>query len=1708
MEQAKKPNSLEYLSSICTESNHFRTKFAIFSSTDVKRSPFVEIFILCLEYLQLVSQIILLSYDFDQVFKYQDDPFFNGILYAAKLINPSQLFPLDNHDGLTTTVLSIVLIIWLLKFVLWAFIFVSLIRNFKIPGIFKPIWRFIFTAQGRVIYFFMTSFWTKVIRNALQDNFNFFGFSKETTIALCAILIIYELGFSAGMIFRYYAIIPNGSLLSSKDNVMDLVCIFHKFSLQLIQMLAYNDTLARGWILVVVNALICFTRDAYFLRTLPLYNYRGLIIQGVLMAVHNSLGLSFFFQVFVYSTGSDTGDFRLAISMGIVLSIVSIQLCRNILRTKLMNLAIMKTETSSKLLIHKIVLIKRLLKTATKPSARNDFHTVLQLYTTTMKTNISSILSIAGGCSSINFSDKEALAKVFIDYLEGLSLKYPKNNYIKLYMASLYAKKLRLYGKSMQIIASFKQENYSTVILNASMLLRRIQKAKVSEYKSKDDAFNLYEYAQSQAKVAQLKLDIIKQAEEQIKVYQELVKDAPNLADILDCSQKSNYYRKCNENKIANMLQTVPESFITPYLLYACYYLELEFSTEECRKYLKVYYRNQAKYEKYFKNEALMEENLYDEKIAFALLSTQKSKIGSFVYYSQSLEKMIGGDANSYLGKTIYDVLTFPITRDFYEETTKKILDTNDTRFFKKHSRGYMQHQDGYMVETDLYMNFHPFINQEFLISLILRKAVNNKEHMMINENGDIEGATKIIGRKLGIRQIRNLTMKEVYNVTQISTELVDINKAFNIVSNPDKFLVKPVVTATTQDNSQAQSPNLQQQQQSPMKIKGRDRKISRAAKNHVAGLAQAQAQAQAQVQTPEVIVPKEMNLPQATRISTLYSTDGGEITLNPVKKENQGAMDASTTNPLVYFCKVSSLQYGALNLRLLTLEESRVTSKKDLIEQQPVKTITLPTSSPRRTRRSPIQPPKFEQNDISSYFVEQEDEKQEGWIDFNKLLKSEESNNRIFFPSSEKDGFFSNRLTSLTTNRQEDVLSPTSFRPLLTTTNFSLRNVITPQRLDTKHLELSNTAYKQQSIGNLPSQENQALENTKPNIELESAADSQKSIAGGQSKVHKLYRAALEVKYYSNTFKILAAIIALFVLIIFFCELSLNLVLNNSGKNLTLKKDILTNAQLRTYYLSNIQSTFRQIWDVGTGRIQISELGLVGKKPIVYIGIVAGFLPTLVATNEKLVESANLLDDNIRNSLFEKDVRVYDTDIDRTGALYMDMTSFQGTVRVIETTFRGIALAKIDVNLTENEYSFILRNAINDIFVKNDEISALFLASSLDQVSSIQSICTKFAITICMLLLGCAAFLVFTIVNNYRSEKENLIAFTKINTTEVGNIMARLSHFKQGLEEDYIDKAIIASLREQQKRFNGNYRWNHKHNEFSRDANHSGILRKHVMYSLRAIFYIAILIGLVAASSAMIIDSLSYFSIKQTQLDFANRMNTRTNLAMITSQELPIGNGTTLIKNVETEIGIFDVINDIILLQTEVTNIIVKSDLVNNPQIQQILYEDGCSLYEDSILQYCTVLYKKGIKPSLIQLLALLESYVVQRKNSFFDGDRSAAALKAIQLQNYDTLVAIKRVLSGGSTTIASIIDSDFEDHLVSYRSRRNMFFAILSVVLLVVFLLVWFTVLRQLKEVHNQFKKVLQTLPSNLILSSFLLKTFLMKSSHGTFDSVKSEL
>ena len=84
------------------------------------------------------------------------------------------------------------------------------------------------------------------------------------------------------------------------------------------------------------------------------------------------------------------------------------------------------------------------------------------------------------------------------------------------------------------------------------------------------------------------------------------------------------------------------------------------------------------------------------------------------------------------------------------------------------------------MVEANLCVKVHPYVNQGLYLSVVLRPVPSTREYLIVKENGDIEGATKYLRRKLAISYLST----ESVNLKLLSPELAKINHTFNLITS------------------------------------------------------------------------------------------------------------------------------------------------------------------------------------------------------------------------------------------------------------------------------------------------------------------------------------------------------------------------------------------------------------------------------------------------------------------------------------------------------------------------------------------------------------------------------------------------------------------------------------------------------------------------------------------------------------------------------------------------------------------------------------------------------------------------------------------------------------------------------------------------------------------------------------------------------------
>jgi len=215
---------------------------------------------------------------------------------------------------------------------------------------------------------------------------------------------------------------------------------------------------------------------------------------------------------------------------------------------------------------------------------------------------------------------------------------------------------------------------------------------------------------------------------------------------------------------------------------------------------------------------------------------------------------------------------------------------------------------------------------------------------------------------------------------------------------------------------------------------------------------------------------------------------------------------------------------------------------------------------------------------------------------------------------------------------------------------------------------------------------------------------------------------------------------------------------------DLQVSKQILRMAEARNNYLGTLDGSARFLWTHAT---RSSNLTDILSKSIIQLG--ALLIVTEITTNS--LETANnalfvltsSLDSQDRERMFDRGIRVFDTNSTSTLGSYINLTGFQATDKILSTTLEALSTAQQNVQQTVPYLTVILRNAMYDTLVKNTAISGSF-KTSLDNKKDYFTtwIMNFFVISLYLVLLAIFGFLDILYLQA-KSESYNFFALTRL---------------------------------------------------------------------------------------------------------------------------------------------------------------------------------------------------------------------------------------------------------------------------------------------------------------------------------------------------------
>jgi len=603
----------------------------------------------------------------------------------------------------------------------------------------------------------------------------------------------------------------------------------------------------------------------------------------------------------------------------------------------------------------------------------------------------------------------------------------------------------------------------------------------------------------------------------------------------------------------------------------------------------------------------------------------------------------------------------------------------------------------------------------------------------------------------------------------------------------------------------------------------------------------------------------------------------------------------------------------------------------------------------------------------------------------------------------------------------------------------------------------------------------------------------------------HKAYKNAVLSKSYPRSFKGLCFAFYLVLIMTFATQLLMKSMSDRTMKDLQVRKDLLKESEERLYKGALIQVNARGILLQFEGSIHAGGLWNDLSTVIRNLQI---RLHDMVLANSRMLNLVHFLDREIQDQMFARDIRMNGTYLDPEDESYHYLNAFQVTA---ETSNAIKALANMNTTAapfaTLNIFTYLAVNLVDDFLSKSKEITDILTNSVEKQKESFQYTTDLFLILNPFLLLSIGILLTSIIWNQYRIENINMRAFIKIPSQEVRIIADKLAQFKKDLlnEETFENKYISRTNKRNADKSPQNERIPaYSKGSGLQQIHYKEFRRRYFKYIFRVIVCISALVAMTIWDLIITQNAIKVVYNRQSQIQFANYISSRATVTSMTYVQLFYTNNTVKVENHYPLDSLPILAEAIKRIQSDIPQKFLEVDGTYNPDVQKIIWDDNpeCENFTPDFVNYCQILVNEGQPVNMIVAIAAFQSLIANKIRDYNNVVDKSNLTKIIEADAWTTNPFPNFVtIAEEAHRIANIMDESMTHKMNEMKESKGIIIIVFSIGLLVVGVLIWCKILRVIREVDNDFKKVLQIFPVNLVLSSYLLKRFLQQSSGNSF-------
>jgi len=265
------------------------------------------------------------------------------------------------------------------------------------------------------------------------------------------------------------------------------------------------------------------------------------------------------------------------------------------------------------------------------------------------------------------------------------------------------------------------------------------------------------------------------------------------------------------------------------------------------------------------------------------------------------------------------------------------------------------------------------------------------------------------------------------------------------------------------------------------------------------------------------------------------------------------------------------------------------------------------------------------------------------------------------------------------------------------------------------------------------------------------------------ETKLYKTFQIALNTKSYSRVLRALYYVFYTILLLSFSCLIAHKIFSDSTYDDLSIKKDMLVSAQLRTFYVIRIETTSRG------GALQIA--GALVADSVAYLGVLElinvsrTWVAELTSANQQIINKIDYLEDDIKAELFKRDVGIVGTYLNCSDPTTTEMTSFQaiGELQLSFQRLYNLPRAELLGGAGYELFSYIAKNSVNDLVAKNLEITDLFIETVKRERDLLRSTMFIYIGMLPFMLAIIVLMLIYTIWRQYNVEKNHMLAFVNL---------------------------------------------------------------------------------------------------------------------------------------------------------------------------------------------------------------------------------------------------------------------------------------------------------------------------------------------------------